>query len=78
MNFNVYLDDQTGQRLLAAAKRTKQSCNALIGAAVSEWLVRNGEEQWPDAVLSFNGIADMPPFECERDALKSPLGDLLT
>lgn len=77
MNFNIYLDDQTGQRLLAAAEHSEQSRNALIRKAVSEWLARNGDAQWPEAVLSFNGAANMPPFESARDTLKPPPSDPL-
>lgn len=77
MNFNIYLDDQTGQRLVVAAEHYEQSKNALIRKAVSEWLARNGDEQWPEAVMKFNGITDMPPFESGRDTLKLPLSDPL-
>jgi hypothetical protein len=49
----------------------------LIRKAVSEWLARNGQPQWPDEVLSFNGMAEMPPFESSRDQLKLPAADPL-
>ncbi len=76
MNFNIYLDDVTGQRLIIAAEHNAETKNALIRRAVSEWLARHGN-QWPEEVLSFNGIADMPPFESKRDHLKAPAADPL-
>ena len=75
MNFNIYLDDVTGQQLVAAAEQSAETKNALIRKAVSEWLARHGNAQWPGEVLSFNGIADMPPFESDRDNLKPPAVD---
>jgi predicted transcriptional regulator len=77
MNFNIYLDDETGQRLNQVAKKAGESRNALVRQAVSEWLSRRGKPQWPDEVLAFNGMADMRPFETSRDRLKPPVADPL-
>jgi predicted transcriptional regulator len=66
MNFNIYLDDETGKQLNRAAKQEGESRNALVRQAVSEWLSRHGKSQWPDEVLAFEGVADMPPFEAGR------------
>lgn len=75
MNFNIYLDEATGQQLITAAAQSAESKNALIRKAVSEWLVRHGSVQWPDVVLSFNGIADVMPFESARETLQPPAFD---
>jgi len=77
MNFNIYLDDETGQQLSHVAEQTGETRNALIRQAVSEWLNRQGKPQWPDEVLSFKGMADMPLFEATRDRLKPPAADSL-
>ena len=77
MNFNIYLDDETGQHLSQVAKRAGESRNALVRRAVSEWLNRHAKPQWPDEVLAFKGIADMPLFEAGRDRLKPPSSDPL-
>lgn len=77
MHFNVYIDDETGQRLNSAAEQGGESRNALIRKAVSEWLERHGKPQWPDVVLAFEGIATMPPFEAGRDSLTPPTDDPL-
>lgn len=78
MNFNVYLDDATGQQLSNAAKQAGESRNALVRQAVSEWLNRHGKPQWPDEVLAFQGMADIPPFESDRIGLVPPASDPLS
>jgi len=77
MNFNIYLDDKTGRQLSHVAKQEGESRNALVRQAVSEWLSRHGKSKWPDAVLAFDGMADMPPFEASRGRLKQPDADPL-
>ncbi|PZP53843.1 MAG: hypothetical protein DI596_13130 [Azospira oryzae] len=77
MHFNIYLDDATGQQLNALAKQVGESRNALIRKAISEWLAHQAQPQWPEAVLNFQGMADMPPFEASRDRLKPPVEDPL-
>lgn len=77
MHFNVYIDDQTGQQLNAAAQQQGQTRNALIRAAVRDWLARQNQPIWPDEVLDFQGMADMPPFEAGREQLKPPVADPL-
>jgi predicted transcriptional regulator len=77
MNFNIYLDDETGQQLNQVAKQTGESRNALVRQAVSDWLNRHGKPQWPDEVLAFKGMANLPLFEASRDALKPPVADPL-
>lgn len=77
MNFNIYLDDETGQQLNHMAKQEGESRNALVRQAVSEWLNRHGKSQWPDEVLAFKGMADMPLFEASRDRLRPPASDPL-
>ena len=77
MNFNIYLDDETGRQLKHVAEQAGETRNALIRQAVSEWLNRNGKPNWPDEVLAFNGIAGMPLFEANRHKLKPPDADPL-
>lgn len=77
MNFNIYLDDETGQQLNDAAEQAGESRNALIRKALSEWLGRQCRPQWPDAVLGFKGMANTPLFEASRDRLKPPADDPL-
>jgi predicted transcriptional regulator len=77
MNFNIYLDDETGQQLNQVAEQAGETRNALIRQAVGEWLNRHGKPQWPDEVLAFKGMADMPLFEASRSRLNPPAADSL-
>ncbi|MFZ2853451.1 MAG: ribbon-helix-helix protein, CopG family [Rhodocyclaceae bacterium] len=77
MNFNIYLDDETGRQLAQAAAQAGETRNATIRRAVSEWLSRHSQPQWPDAVLDFEGGGDMPAFEAGREQLKPPATDPL-
>ena len=77
MHFNIYIDDDTGQKLSHVAEQVGETRNALIRKAVSEWLQRQGRPQWPDEVLSFKGMANMPLFEASRDRLIPPPEDPL-
>jgi hypothetical protein len=77
MHFNVYMDDETGQQLSAAAQQQGQTRNALIRVAVRDWLARQNQPNWPEAVLDFQGVDDMPPFETGREQLKPPAVDPL-
>lgn len=77
MNFNIYLDNETGQQLSLAAEQAGETRNAMIRKAVSEWLSRHTQPKWPEVVLDFKGMADMPIFEASRDRLKPPATDPL-
>ncbi len=77
MDFNIYLDEKTGQQLKQVAKQEGESRNALVRQAVSEWLKRHGKSRWPDEVLAFKGVGDMPRFEAGRRGLKTPHADPL-
>jgi len=72
MNFNIYLDDETGRRLSEAAEARGETRNAVIRHAIGEWLDHQGQAGWPDEVLNFRGMADVPLFEASRDKLTPP------
>ena len=74
MNFNIYLDEETGKRLTRATQASHQSRNALIREAINLWLESHGAKHWPDAVLDFQGVPDYPLFESTRQELK-PIQD---
>ncbi len=77
MNFNIYLDDETGLQLNKVAKKVGESRNALVRQAVAEWLKRQGKSQWSADLLAFNGMPDLPEFEASRDRLQPPAEDPL-
>lgn len=77
MNFNIYLDDETGQQLTLAAQDAGENRNAVIRRAVSEWLARHAQPQWPEAILNFQGIPEFTAFETSRNQLTPPAADPL-
>jgi len=77
MNINIHFDEQTVQQLNAAARKLDESRDALIRKAVSDWLARNSLSLWPEDVLVFKGMSDIPLFEASRDKLTPPSADPL-
>jgi hypothetical protein len=77
MHFNIYLEDETGLRLTEAAQQAGENRNALIRRAVQEWLARYDKPQWPETVLNFTGMPDMPAFEAGREHLATTMDDPL-
>lgn len=77
MNFNVYLDDPTVDRLNALARKRGTTRNALIREAISHLLARKEDSGWPEAVVAFEGDPEAPRFEEARSALKPPRKDPL-
>jgi hypothetical protein len=75
MNFNVYIDKQTGARLERLARTRRTSRNALIREALARLLERGAKAQWPPEVLGFRGIPKAPAFEGGRRRLGAPLED---
>jgi hypothetical protein len=50
MNFSVHFDDATVERLNKAVERVDLTRNRIIVKAVQEWLERNEEKDWPEAL----------------------------
>ena len=77
MNFNLYLDDETGKELDRTAKTLGETRSGLIRKALREWLDKKnlGSPGWPMPILQWQGVADMPPFESTRDELPPPHED---
>lgn len=77
MNFNVYIDKQTGNRLERLARTRRTSRNALIREAVAHLLDHGAKVAWPPEVLGFEGIPALRPFEAARRRLRAPREDPL-
>jgi Ribbon-helix-helix protein, copG family len=75
LNFNVYIDKQTGERLDRLAKARQTSRNALIREALAHLVKRGAKAQWPQEVLDFSGIPKVRPFEHARRTLREPRND---
>ena len=50
MNFSVHFDEATLERLNQAVERSGMTRNRIIVTAVQEWLARNEERDWPEAL----------------------------
>lgn len=70
MNFNVYVDKQTGEQLQRLAKRRRMSRNKLVREALSGLIEREPGAGWPDVVLDYSGTDKAEPFEKHRPSLK--------
>lgn len=77
MNFNVYIDKHTGERLQRLAKTRRTSRNALVREALARLLERNSQAGWPDSVIAFAGDARARRFEDARRLLEGPVSDPL-
>lgn len=62
MNFSVHFDDETVARLSQAVEQHGLTRNRIIVRAVQEWLARNEDHEWPDAL---------------REHLRNPAPDLV-
>jgi predicted transcriptional regulator len=76
MNFNIYLDSETGAALKRLAKRRKLTRNALIRKAVEDLLEKETHSQeWSEAVLQWQGDPKFAAFESHRVKLVDPAQD---
>jgi len=77
VNFNVYIDKQTGARLEWLARARRTSRNALIREALTRLLERGAKAGWPQEVLDFQGVPGKRSFEGARRKLRAPRKDPL-
>jgi predicted transcriptional regulator len=76
VNFNIYVDRQTVERLNRLAKARGVTRNALIREAVEHLLARETRAGWPAAVREHRGVAGSA-FESARRKLRPPRRDPL-
>ncbi|TJY62208.1 CopG family transcriptional regulator [Sinimarinibacterium sp. CAU 1509] len=80
MNFSVHIDEATLERLQRAVDRSGLTRNRIIVTAVQEWLERNDEKDWPEALKAhFRNPApelteDALDFQAWRSALPAGPG----
>lgn len=72
MNFNLYLDDELGQKLESICQLTGKKRNTLIREALEAWLSQYPISKWPTSIQEFQGVPQMIPFESYRDELNEP------
>lgn len=68
MNFNVYLNKETGERVTRIAKSLHRSRNSIVNEALEEWLGKH--TKWPKNFFDFSPIQDAPDFQSFRNDLK--------
>lgn len=69
MNFNVYVNKKTGERIRKIAKNLHRSRNSIVVEALDEWLDRHVKRQWPKKFFDFSPIEDVPDFKALRKDL---------
>ena len=74
VNFNVYVDDVTAEKLKRLARRTGATRNALVRKAIAVYLDR-GASEWPAVVSEYQGDESLHPFEEARRELALPVDD---
>jgi hypothetical protein len=74
VNFNVYIDDVTAERLKRLARKTGATRNALVRKAIAVYLDR-GTSEWPALVSGYEGDESLHPFEEARRELAVPVDD---
>ncbi len=73
MNFNVYLNKGTGERVTKVAKALHRSRNSIVSEALEEWLERHSKTAWPKNFFDFPPLEDIPDFHSLREDLKNHL-----
>ncbi len=74
MNFNIYLNKNTGERVTKMAKTLRRSRNSLVNEALEEWLNNHTQSKWPKGFFDFAPVEDVPEFKQLREDLK-PIDD---
>ncbi len=75
MNFNIYIEDELGQKLENICQLTGKKRNTLIREAILSWLSQYPIPQWPESIQNFEGEPDIIPFESYRTELLPPTDD---
>lgn len=70
MNFNVYVNKNTAQRVKTAAKTLHRSRNSIVNEALEEWLLNHTFTKWPENFFDFDPIENVPDFKILRKELK--------
>ena len=77
MNFNIYVDKDTGERLNRLARQRRTSRNALIREALARLLEQARDGGGPPEVIAWEGVRGADPVERSRRKLAAPARDPL-
>lgn len=73
MNFNVYVNKRTGEKITKLAKNLRRSRNSIVTEALEEWLQSHAPSRWPEDFFDFSPITDFPDVESLRSDLKDTI-----
>lgn len=68
MNFNIYLNNDIGEKVGFLAKKLHRSRNSIVSEALEEWVARHSTS-WPENFFQFEAM-DVPDFTSFRKGLK--------
>lgn len=72
MQIMINLPPDLEQELMRQAAKSNISLQTLILQGLRQITQASSAPQWPDAILSFSGVPDFPPFESYRSELLPP------
>lgn len=73
MNFNIYIDEELGQKLENICQLTGKKRNTLIREALEAWLLQYPMREWPSSIQEWIGDPEVARFEFYRSELEEPL-----
>ena len=71
MNFNVYVNKRTGEKITKVAKTMRRNRNSIVNEALEEWLNRHTPSKWPKGFFEFDRIESTHDFKELRNDLKA-------
>lgn len=78
MNFNIYINKTTGEKITKLAKKMHRSRNSIVNEALEQWLTSHTPTKWPAHFFEFSPITDVPDFKEMRKEFKEISEDPLT
>ena len=72
MNFNVYIEEELGEKLKQVCQVTGKKRNAIVREALVAWLAENQLLTWSKLIDNFEGDKKIVPFESYLSELKPP------
>lgn len=69
MNFNIYIADEIGVKLMELSRIEHKSRNLIVREAIEFYLNQKNKEKWPDEIMAFHGEEDIEAFENLRNEM---------
>ncbi len=75
MNFNVYLNKDTGEKVTLLAKSLHRSRNSIVNEALEEWLNNHTKTSWPKDFFDFSPLEEELDFKALRNDFKDNIAE---